>query len=677
MPRGHTSRKKRRTHRTRANATTLAADLATSHPATLEEAAAALAAAATLPPAEPGLIVTDDGEPIGVWAPSEAELEAVSPERLLLEHVRAELADGDPMDGECADCGHMADDHAGQMNDGACTIESCDCEGMVPMEPGELTVAPVPFSDDAIAAAAQAAALTLQPDDEGLRDAVGETIRLALTNLELVADATVALPDAHQPGETLPARSPSPSEPEAPTMPTVGGQLRWRAGLVPEGTLTDDGRAFAPDSIKWRELPLTLMAMINTSAEGGHDGALVAGRIDRIWRDETGMIQAEGVFDQGEYGMDIGRLVGDGTLRGVSVDIAISRFVREPRSNWFDDAGNWAPKPDEEAADIPLVDLLLGDTLDSEDPVVLVVLEGVIGMATVCPFQAFEDATIALAASLVASVQSESLVTVTQQAGWSVTHERAPIVTEVDGIVFTGDTLTAAAAGLVPVDPPAEWFGNPELAELTPLTVTDDGQVYGHAAAWDTCHLGFPDVCTTAPHSRTANSYFHLGEIVCDGGERFIVGKITMGTGHADRGLSASEAAAHYDNTGTVVADVYSGEDEHGIWVAGALRPNVDAERARELRAATLSGDWRNVNGHLELVALLAVNVPGFPIPRVRALVASGEDGSFVEALVAAGIHNGPVEDGKFVSATALAKIQALAEHDRFAELAARARDAA
>jgi len=71
-------------------------------------------------------------------------------------------------------------------------------------------------------------------------------------------------------------------------------------------------------------------------------------------------------------------------------------------------------------------------------------------------------------------------------------------------------------------------------------------------------------------------------------------------------------------------------EDEFGIAVAGALRSDVPPEKIIELQASALSGDWRTINGDLELVALLAVNTPGFPIPR-KALAASG-------ALVAAGV---------------------------------------
>ncbi|MEV4895107.1 hypothetical protein AB0K48_37590 [Nonomuraea sp. NPDC055795] len=96
----------------------------------------------------------------------------------------------------------------------------------------------------------------------------------------------------------------------------------------------------------------------------------------------------------------------------------------------------------------------------------------------------------------------------------------------------------------------------------------------------------------------------------------------------------APAAVAHYDNTCAQIAVVRAGEDEHGIWVAGALIPGVTPEQVAELRRSPLSGDWREVRGRLELVAALAVNSSGFPIPhprvelaqqgRVRALVAAG-----------------------------------------------------
>jgi hypothetical protein len=92
----------------------------------------------------------------------------------------------------------------------------------------------------------------------------------------------------------------------------------------------------------------------------------------------------------------------------------------------------------------------------------------------------------------------------------------------------------------------------------------------------------------------------------------------------------------HYDDTRSAVADVNAGEDRHGIWVAGAVRPDATPEQIRALRASAPSGDWRVINGALELIAVCQVNAPGFPVPRAECLVASGA----VTALVAAGAQD-------------------------------------
>lgn len=182
------------------------------------------------------------------------------------------------------------------------------------------------------------------------------------------------------------------------------------------------------------------------------------------------------------------------------------------------------------------------------------------------------------------------------------------------------------------VRPPAAWFSDPQLPELTPWTVTDEGRVYGHGAGWGSCHTAFSDACVTAP-SEGEHVYYRLGEVVTDDGSRVAVGHITLGTGHAPvHGMSASRAAEHYDNTGTVVAVVASGEDAHGIWVAGAIRPGTPESRVAELRAASLSGDWRRIGGKLRLVAFLAVNRPGFPVPRTQTFVSKKNQLSLVAA---------------------------------------------
>jgi hypothetical protein len=200
-----------------------------------------------------------------------------------------------------------------------------------------------------------------------------------------------------------------------------------------------------------------------------------------------------------------------------------------------------------------------------------------------------------------------------------------------------------------PLLPPSDWFGNPELSGPTPITITDEGRVFGHVATWTTCHIGFSETCVTPPASASNYAHFHTGELVCSDSSRVAVGQVTMDTGHAPIADSASSAAAHYDHTGAAVVDVRAGEDEHGIWIAGALRPDVAPERIRALMASDVSGDWRRIGASLELVAVLAVNVPGFGKLRVGmrdGLVASVVASLPVERSVSAEVAvPGPASD--------------------------------
>lgn len=192
-------------------------------------------------------------------------------------------------------------------------------------------------------------------------------------------------------------------------------------------------------------------------------------------------------------------------------------------------------------------------------------------------------------------------------------------------------TLTASAGQL----PSVNFFSNPRLKGPTPLTVTEDGRVYGHLATWGTCHLSHTQAgkCVEPPRSKQNYAYFHTGAVLTDSGE-VSVGQITLNTGHANELANAKATLAHYDNTGLQVADVRAGEDSYGIWVSGLLRDTATEQQKKALRASPLSGDWRRIGGNLELVAALAVTVPGFPIPRPKGMVASGA----MQSLVAAGM---------------------------------------
>lgn len=401
---------------------------------------------------------------------------------------------------------------------------------------------------------------------------------------------------------------------EVPEM--TGRTAPWEGVLVVEGITTGDGREFAADAITWGELPLPL----RWNKEDSHGGevrtvAVNVGRIDKVWRDEE-KIMASGVLNLAEAdGQRAYDLIKGEFLRGVSID-ADSIAEADVEFVWPEGAG-------EGEDDDPLAMLFA-------QPEKVIYHGGRIRAATLCDIPAFAEAYVALldeAGAVVAGgtaypdlVQEQHSITQTQRA-------RAR------------RTLTASLAA-VAEHPPAAWFRDPELSVLTGVTSTDEGRVYGHAAEHDSCHIGMDGVCTSPP-VEDYHAYFMTGELVCEGGITVAVGQITVGMGHAPLSYGAPAATEHYDNTDCVVADVAVGNDVHGIWLAGALRPSATAAQVRALRAAgRVSGDWRRIGGKLRLVGLLTVNVPGFGFeaPKVRARAVTAAGGQVVQtALVAAG----------------------------------------
>lgn len=207
-------------------------------------------------------------------------------------------------------------------------------------------------------------------------------------------------------------------------------------------------------------------------------------------------------------------------------------------------------------------------------------------------------------------------------------------------------------ADAVPVHPPATWFTNPQLTGLTKVRVTDEGRVYGHIADWNQTHIGHTGQRVYPPRCPDRGAYprFHRHPIRCEDGTRINTGPLTT-AGHAstDAAVTMSAAMAHYDDPRFVAANVVCGEDEFGIWVAGALRPGIEAWQVAFVDTYSFSGDWRNG----ALVAACAVSVEGFFVPNddsVHALAASAgvapqvarvrsrvDDGEVV-ALVSAGV---------------------------------------
>lgn len=398
------------------------------------------------------------------------------------------------------------------------------------------------------------------------------------------------------------------------------GEIPWSGVLAVEGLETGDERIFALEALTWADLPLPLT--------DNHDCDDLVGRIDTITRSGS-TIQATGVFDDSPLGREAARQVAAGLRRGLSVDVddVTGQIVLQGP------IGEDVPAGEEEV--VPLGGNLMRITAAR------------IRGAALCTIAAFVEAQLTL------SVQPLDVPDLTEMLD--------PLAASADTPVDTGagcscggtcDTCTPPlVAAAAPTAPPAAWFEDPQLDGPTKVTITDDGRVFGHLGQNGVCHRGFADRCILLPRGCTY-AHFLTGAVRTAEGSTVPVGQLTLGCGHPDETLAARpldyrQARAHYDGGPGAVqwADVNVGEDEHGVWVAGALRPGLTDEQIREARAQALSGDWRKIGGRLELVAAVSVPVPGYPIlglaasalERIRPRAIVDTDGD-VLSLVAAGI---------------------------------------
>jgi hypothetical protein len=374
---------------------------------------------------------------------------------------------------------------------------------------------------------------------------------------------------------------------------TAGGSAttdgaRFKIELViPEAVESGDGRIFEKEAIDIRDLPLPLLWQIKTGE--GHNGSVVVGRIDFMEKTGQGIGNAYGYFDTGNYGKEAERLVRGRFIRGVSADLDKFEALEET----------------EKSENSENEEISTGRMKINKARVMAV---------TIVPKPAFQECTI----EIEEDKQEDEVL------------PDGVYVEDVDPSEASALVACGITAGVIPTTPPQSWFDKPGLRQATPLTVDDEGRVYGHIAAWHVDHIGM-SFGTRPPRSRSKYSYFHTGVVRTEEGSDVPVGQLTLAGGHASLEMSASQAVRHYDDTASAIADVHAGEDAFGIWVSGALRPGTTPEQIRALRASAPSGDWRPIKGHLELVAVCQVNVPGFPIARSR--VASGQ----IMALVAAG----------------------------------------
>ncbi|MFF0467598.1 phage minor head protein [Micromonospora zamorensis] len=372
----------------------------------------------------------------------------------------------------------------------------------------------------------------------------------------------------------------------------------WKGTLAPLGARSGDRRIFAADG-EWsfRDLPLPLRWAREDAP--GHEGAVTIGRIT------AGEVQTSKLTGSGDF-LDAVPELGEALelLRnGVlfpSVDLDDFEFV------YTDAKGT----PIEEMSDEEWEAFI-----DSGEEPYITVTKGRVMAVTLLGTQAFMEAKLELVDDEPADGEDDP--------SEEVENEEEPV---------TAAGAAAKKSQVAPLYPPKVWFDDPGLGELTPITVTADGRVFGHLADRD-CHLSFLSggQCVMPPEEGGFD-WFHRPEIQTAEGELIAVGHITASTGHADLAASAASAVAHYDDTGTQVAVVRAGRDAHGTWVAGSLVPEAKPEQVQLLRRSPLSGDWRWIGGARQLVAALCVNVGGFPVVRGRA-----STGGRAYAMVASG----------------------------------------
>ncbi len=420
-----------------------------------------------------------------------------------------------------------------------------------------------------------------------------------------------------------------------------------RGVLVVEGVQTGDGRIVAEGAVTWAELPLPLGWLEREQHGTTSEGAVQVGTIDTITRSGN-EVQWTGTIDDGQAdGAEMVRRMTEavapmGARWGISIDpddweLEIVATEEEDAeggivivasgSALFDRASLTAAAGDPDVGDEGVV--LFEDAADS-------ILERYTRLrirgATAVAMGAFSEAYMELAdavAEPVADVPADE-----------------PEAVAASGCTDCGDApaLVAGAFTLVRTDPLAAWFGlDAEPEDVEPIGIDPGtGRIWGYTALWGTCHIGNAGACVTPPMSPSGYRFFHTGATRFNAGgnaHTLPTGRITMGIGHAPLDLGHAAAVAHYDNTRWSKAAVCNHENGKGIWYSGTLaRSTTEAECEALLACGGVSGDWRPIGGALEHVAALAVNVPGFPVPRAMTAAAG-----MVEAQARVGMADGAV----------------------------------
>lgn len=456
-----------------------------------------------------------------------------------------------------------------------------------------------------------------------------------------------------------------PAEPVERDLPEYGVIV-----VAVEGEQTADLRIVDAGALTWREPPMSLTVCHDPNRVGGlleHFGRIDAAGLAQLSVDleasadaaaftaayyaavgDTGaVVVALAQFDLGcdqtgacvnpmAEGRELARMVAGGFLTGVSMEVGNEQLSWECIEVVTDEDGF-------EYCDNYLMHLEAGE----------------IGAVTITPFQAIDSARVIGVDTDIAEVdgaepdQAETVTAAVQALTWWPSFDSGDPDAQPPAPRTVRRSVTASAMLMTgwapPATPPAERFSIPEptpggMIELeggpvpadeflipqndsgalaVPLQVTAAGEVFGHGGFWSQCHVGYRGECVSPPPSEANYEHFHVGSTVTASGEVLATGTLTIGTDHAAHNLRAGAARDHYANTGLGWAAVRATNGIYGPWFSGSVFADVTEEQLQVIRASAMSGDWRRIGRGLEMIGLLSVNTPGFPIVR-EVMVADG-----------------------------------------------------
>lgn len=372
-----------------------------------------------------------------------------------------------------------------------------------------------------------------------------------------------------------------------------GAVEHFHAIMVTEGESTGL-RTF--HDLTWREPPFAFHFEYSNAAHGGQMMTVQVGNITRVER-QGDQIHGWGQIDlNSDQGREYARKLVEGFSRWVSIGLDEQPFDMVVT---FDEGKEATPFDRPEQIDVT---------------------GGRIGELTAVSVPALDSAIIEPTQALLDAMDN-------------IAPQEVVVDEDVDAhtVVASGHTM------VIPDCPPAEWFLEPTDVDMAgALTVTDEGRVYGYLAPSGVAHRGVRERRVTVPMGNVDYTQFMSRETIVEGGGRVVTGPITMECGHAPLKTFGAPASEHYDNSCSIVASVRVGENRHGVWIAGALLPDITAGQVARMMACLLSGDWRphrDRTGWRELAGSLLVPVPGFPSVRTKASV-TYESGELVASAV-------------------------------------------